>query len=94
MSVHLFFPHTSRFYPPMPLIEAIAETPDFALFRACIEAEPRPFQDAARAELIGNRCYDAGDIDREVDRALELRAAESRDAVREWGECLGVEGVD
>jgi hypothetical protein len=90
LTTHLFFPHTSRFCPPMPLIEAIAEMPDFALFRACIEAEPGPFQDAARAELTGNRCYDEGDLEREIDRFLELRAAEGREAVREYGECFGI----
>jgi hypothetical protein len=70
-------------------IEAIGEMADSALFLACVESEDEAFREAAKRELIGNRCYSEEDIEDEIDRVLESRIAERnrwREIERGWND--------
>ena len=65
-------------------IESIPEMHDSELFRACVEAEPGPFVDAAVKELTMERGYRREDIEDETDRILAMRAHERRIEREDW----------
>jgi hypothetical protein len=80
--------------PDRNYLEAVPAMSDSDLMAWAAEAmyEEGFAPEAVRAELL-DRCYTQDDIEAEYDRTLLARLRDKREAAREQGELMGIEGV-